>query len=192
MCQIFSLPNVIVCVYGCGGCSCSWSGRCRCRCSSCHRRIPDAACQAANAACRALKAPLEASLNAARDTLNTLSRSLDTARDALHAAERGVNAARQALTEATNSLNAVQNTFQQGLQLLDHINNLGGLQNILAIQEISIEAPLNQAALGRYSATIRARILGQQQNVNVQADLNDITGTMLRPLADRLGIGNLL
>ena len=76
--------------------------------------------------------------------------------------------------------------------MIDQINNLGGLQNILAIQEISIEAPLNQAALGRSSAPIRARILGQQQNVNVQADPNDISGTMIRPLADRLGVGNFL
>ena len=182
---------MLVCIPGCGGCRCSWRG-CSCDCSSCHRRIPDAGCEAANAACNALKAPIIGSLNGARDTLNSLRGNLDTARNAYSAAEQGVNAARQPLTEATNSLNAVRNTFQQGLQLLDQIDNLGGLQNILAIQEISIEAPLNQAALGRYSATIRARILGQQQNLNVQADLNDITGTMLCPLADQLGIGNLL
>ena len=175
----FLSPYVIVCVPGCGRCSCSWRG-CRCDCSSCHRRIPDAGCEAANAACNALKAPLITSLNAARNTLNSLRGCLDTARRAFNLAEQGVNTATQALTEATNSLNTVhvRNTFQQGLQLLDQINNLGGLQNILAIQEISIKAPLNQAALGRYTATIRANILGQQQNVNVQADLNDITGTV--------------
>ena len=187
----FLSPYVIVCVPGCGRCSCSWRG-CSCDCSSCHRRIPDVGCEAANAACNALKAPLIASLNVARNTLNSLRGSLDTARGAFNLAEQGVNTATQALTEATNSLSAVRNTFQQGLQLLDQINNLGGLQNILAIQEIIIEAPLNQAALGRYTATIRASILGQHQNVNVQADLNDITGTIVHPLAERLGIGNLL
>ena len=180
-----------MCVPGCGRCRCSWRG-CSCDCSSCHHRVPDAACEAANAACDALRAPIRAALNLARDSLNALSRSLNVARDAFHAAESAYNAATQALTEAVNSLSAVQDAFQLGAQLLDQIDVLGGLQNILVIEEIVIEAPLNQAALGRFSATIRARVLGQQQSIDVSADLNDITETVIRPLADRLGIGNLL
>lgn len=182
-----------VCVPGCGGCSCSWRG-CRCHCSSCYSRTSDPVCQSANAACRSLKQPFLSALDGARETVRLAGQSLNIAKEAFRAAESVANGASNAVQVAADSLDVVKDTFKVGAQLIGDIASFG-LSELFALHEITFEAPLTAAAAvgGRFSLTVRATILGSSQKIRISADLNDITGTITRPLADKVrsGLGNL-
>ena len=147
---------------------------------------------AANAACKALKAPILASLRLARETLEALGDSLSIAKKAFRVAERALNVASRELRDVSVGLEHVKRRFREGLQVVAKITNFG-LNRLFAIEEITFQASLGNAASGRFSLSVQAIILDQTVNVSLStADINNIHGTITRPLANRIGFDSVV
>ena len=147
---------------------------------------------AANAACKALKAPILASLRLARKALETLGDSLNEAKEAFRVAERASDIASRGLRDASDRLEYVKQKFREGLQVVAEITNFG-LNRLFAIEEITFQASLGNAAIGRFSLSVQAIILDQTVRVSLStADINNIHGTITRPLANRIGFGSIV
>ncbi len=130
-------------------------------------------------------------LNAANGFLNGVKHALGGARRIFHHAINGVNAARNAYNHARTQLNNVKNRLRSGVQMLSQIK-LRGLSNIFAIEHFSIEGPLTNAALGKYHASIRVKILGRRRHFSFGINLRNIVQSIIRPLAAKLGVGGLI
>ena len=148
-------------------------------------------CLAANAACEVLKAPFILSLKVARETVRALGDSLSIAKETFRVTERALDAASSALQDASDGLEYVKRQFREGLQVLAEVANFG-LTGFCAIEEITFQASLSNAALGSFSLSVRAVILDQTVSVSLSADLNNIVGTITRPLANRIGFGSVV
>ena len=146
---------------------------------------------AANAACEVLKAPFIASLKITRETARALGDSLNVAKETFRVAERALDAASSALQDASNGLEHVKRQFREGLQVLAEVVNFG-LTRLFAIEEITFQASLSNAALGSFSLSVRAVILDQTVSVSLSADINNIVGTITHPLANRIGFGSVV
>lgn len=121
----------------------------------------------------------------ARESFRLAGQSLNVAKEAFRAAELTFNTASDAVQAATDSLNVVKETFRVGAQLIGEIASFG-LSGLIDINEITFESSLSAATGGSFSLTVRATILGSSQNIKISADLNDIPGTITRPLADKV------
>ena len=69
---------------------------------------------------------------------------------------------------------------------------LRGLNNVFAIEHISIEAPLTNAALGKYHASLRVKIQGRRRHFSFGINLRKIVQSIIRPLAAQLRVGGLI
>ncbi len=175
-----------MCVPGCGSCGCSWR-RCGCHCSSCYSRITDPVCKAFNIACEIVKSPIKVLLIGAREIVRFVGNSLDIAKEAFRVAERIADAASRGLTQASDSLDDVKDAFRDGIRLIAEIVTYG-LRNLLVIEEITFEASLGDTNLGRFEISVTAVVLGSRQTLTLRIDLNNILGTITRPLGDLIGI----
>ena len=148
--------------------------------------MPDAVCESQNAACIALKAPLEAALNGAEVAVNTARGTLDAASAALIPLQAAVSAAQATVDGAEQALEEVNAAFAVGLQAANSIANVG-LNGLVSIREISFNANLNVAAGGSFSGSVRAVFAGAAEaTVSININLHDIA-SMARQLADHIG-----
>ena len=117
--------------------------------------------------------------------------SLDIAKEAFRAAERIADAASRGLTQASDSLEDVKDAFRDGIRLIAEIATYG-LRNLLVIEEITFEASLGTANLGRFEISVTVVVLGSRQTLRLSIDLNNILRTITRPLAGLIGNNKLL
>ena len=155
---------------------------------SCCTHPPDPVCEAANAACIALKKPIEAALEAAKATVNTARGTLDAAKAALIPLQAAVTAAQASVDGAESALDGVKAVFAVGLQAANAIANFG-LNGLVSIREISFNANLDVAAGGSFSGSVRAVFAGAAETtVSININLRDIT-SIAKQLADHIGSG---
>ena len=175
------------CISGTTCCGTVCRGTCVCivpRFRDCCWRVHDPVCEAENAACELLKAPIRVQLEAAKATMRTLQSTFDVARIALRAAEEVLSGAQQAVRLASDALEDVEDTFQPGLEVATDIAQFG-LTEIVSINNITFEVSLGEASSGRFGASVKAHLLGVDTSVSVNLDLHDITRAA-GELADRV------
>ena len=182
------------CISGTTCCATVW-GNCVCvapRFRSCCWRVSDPVCEAENAACELLKAPIRILLEAAEATLRTSRHSLDVARIAFRAAEEVLSGAQQAVNLASDALDVVEDTYQLGIEVATDIAQFG-LTEIVNIKEITFDASLSVASSGTFAVSVKARLLGVDTSVSVNLNLSDITGAAAE-LADHVvdGLSDLI
>ncbi len=172
-------------------CGCSRRGwRIRCGCSGCYRSITDPICWGRNRACQVLKAGASRVLNGASHFLNQVNRVLGGARRFFHHAQRGLHAARNAYNHASRHLNHVRHVHRHGSNLLNYARR--GINNVIVIERLTIEAPLKNAIFGKFYAGITARFLGRRQSFNMGIDFRNLVASLIRPIANRFGVGRLI
>ena len=181
----------------CIGCPNGWTccgkvwGKCACKrpkWKSCCKRVPDPTCEAENAACLALKKPLEASLIVAEEAVKEARNTLNAAKAALIPLEAAVTTAQGVLTAAEAALSGVEAAHAVGFQAFNDIARLG-LNGLISIRKISFNVRLDVAAGGSFSVSVRAVFLGAAKTtVTVDFNLRDITA-MARQLANHIGNG---
>ena len=123
--------------------------------------------------------------------MSALGDSLNVAKGVFSAAESALEAASQELQDASDGLEYVKQKFREGLQVLAEVVNFG-LTGFFAIEEITFQASLSDASLGSFALSVRAVILDQTVSVSLNADINNIVGTITCPLANRLGFGSIV
>ena len=155
-----------------------------CLCGKC---IPDVTCVAANKICDGLRATAKGALDAAGATIKGLGHTLDIAKGTLTAAQKATDATKIVLTEAAKSLSVVKGAMQGTVDIFNKITSFG-LNGVFSIEEITFDAQLGNAALGKFSLSIRAKILGKTETLSVNADIHDIISTIVNPLAKKIGI----
>ena len=178
------------CFDGTTCCGRAW-GRCVCRrprWNGCCTRITDPTCEAANAACTALKEPISLALRGAEALVQTTSNTLDVANAAISGLQQAVNVAQLGVTGAEEAVRTVQTTFAAGLQAADFITRLT-VNGLISIREISFDVALSAAAGGSFSGSITAAFAGASETtVSLQVNLYDIT-SMASQLANHIGNG---
>ena len=156
-----------VCIPGFKECKCDFFHGCHnCGWDNCRWRNHDDACELKNKACKGLR----------EGPGKLLDQKLKAA-----------DAAGQKLVEATKKLTDVKKGVQGSIDMFNRITT-AGFGGLLDIQEINFESSLAVAALGKYSLSVRAVILGQSQTLDINADLYAITSTIVNPLAKKIGI----
>lgn len=177
------------CFSGTTCCKRVW-GACVCvlpKWKKCCWRVPDPICESENAACELLKAPIRLLLETARTALDSSRHSLDVVRIAFRAAEEVLSGAQEAVELASDALEVVEDTYQVGMRAVTKIAQFG-LSGVINIQEITFSTALSVASTGRFSVTVRARLLGAEATLGVNLDLRDITGAA-RELGDHVTSG---
>ncbi len=155
-----------------------------CICGKC---IPDVTCVAANKVCDGLRAAAKGALDAASGAIKGLGHTLDIAKGVLTAAQKTVDATKIALTEATKSLSIVKVAMQGTVNIFNKIVSFG-LNGLFSIKEIKFDAKLGNAALGKFSLSISAKILGKSETLSISADVHDIVNSIVKPIAKKIGI----
>ena len=208
---------LVVCV----GCSRGWHccgmvwNRCVCHrpgWDSCYHRVSDATCHAHNAACWALKRPLDLALKAAIWVVDKSRHALDVAKGALHVARGVVYAARQSLNAANAFLEGVKRLYSVGVNaisaharfILTQIINIRDiyfnvglnvanaisararfiLTQIINIREIYFNVGLNVANGGRFQCRVTGTLMGQNININLDIDIRNVW-SFAKSLAER-------
>ena len=196
--MITSITSVIVthftvcvgCLDGSTCCGTAW-GHCVCwrpKWNGCCHRISDPTCEAANAACIALKEPIKLSLRGAEALVGTTRQTLDVANAAITGLQQAVNVAQQGLRGAEEVVRAVQTTYAAGLQAADFISRLT-INGLISIREISFDVTLATAAGGSFSGSITAAFAGAAETtISLSVNLYDIT-SMASQLANHIGNG---
>ena len=153
---------------------------------SCCTDAPDPVCESANAACIALKKPIETALEGAKATLNTAQGTLDAAKAALIPLQAAITAAQTTVDGAEETLEGVKAAFVVGLQAANAIANFG-LNGLISIREISFSANLGVAAGGSFSGSVSAVFAGAAETtVSININLHDITSNG-KQFADYIG-----
>ena len=153
---------------------------------SCCTSVPDPVCESQNAACLALKEPLKASLTAAEATVNAARGTLDAAKAAFIPLQAAVTAAQATVDGAKQALEGVKTAVAVGLQAANAITNFG-LNGLISIREISFSANLDVAAGGSFSGSVTAVFAGATETtVSLNVNLHDVT-SMAKQLADHIG-----
>ena len=153
---------------------------------SCCTSAPDPVCEAANAACIALKEPIRAALTVAEVTVNTARGTLDAAKAAFIPLEAAVSTAQLTVTGAEKTLEGVNAAFAVGIQAANAIASVG-INGLISVREISFNANLDVATGGAFSGSVRAVFAGAAETtVSLNINLRDIT-SMAKQLADRIG-----
>ena len=156
--------------------------------NSCCTRITDPTCEAANAACYALKEPIKAALSGAEAIVDSSRVALDAAKAAIAPLEAAVTAAQESVNLASQALDGVRATFAAALNAANAIASVG-INGLISIREISFNANLDVAAGGSFSGSVRAVFLGAAETtVSFNINLYDITA-MAKQLADQVGSG---
>ncbi len=173
-------PPFIVCIGCIRGTRCCgrvW-GNCIClrpHFESCCSRISDPTCEAANAACNALRATARAALRVVEETVRGARHSVDVADGALVAAQRVVNTARGTLDAAVAVLEAASQTYRLGTEAASAIASVG-VNGLVSIRAISFDVSLGAANSGSFSGSVRANFLGQAEvNIGLEINMRDIT-----------------
>ena len=168
--------------------TCCW-GTCICyrpTFGECCVNGPDLVCEGQNAACIALKTPLEEALKLAERAVDEARGVLDAAEAALIPLRAAVDAAQVVVDGAEAALEGVKQAFAVGLEAANAIANFG-LNGLISIREISFNANLDVAAGGSFSGSVRAVFAGAAEvTVSININLHDIT-SMAKQLADRIG-----
>lgn len=178
------------CVRGSTCCGTVW-GRCVCwrpKWNGCCHRIADPTCEAANAACIALKEPIRAALRGAEALIDTTRQTLDAANAAISGLQQAVNVAQQGVTAAEGVVSAVQATYAAGLDAANFISRLT-INGLISIREISFDVSLATASGGAFSGSITASFAGAAEaTTSLNVNLYDIT-SMASELANHIGNG---
>ncbi len=145
-------------------------------------------CVAANKVCDGLRATASVGLYLARKAVKGLSYTFDAAKGALTGLQKTVDATKFVWTNALKSLSFVKGVWQGTVDIFNKIVKFG-LNGLFSIKEIKFDAKLENAALGKFSLSISAKILGKSETLKIRAaDVHDITNSIVKPIARRIGI----
>lgn len=180
----------IGCFDGTDCCGSAW-GQCVCwtpRWNGCCHGVTDPTCLAQNAACYALKEPLQAALQVAEVVVDQSRHVLDVANAALEAAKVQAVIAKGVLDGVVATLEGVKQTFHTGLEAANVIASVG-LGGVINIEKLEFDVLLSAAATGYFSGSVTASFGGQPSTtVSINVDLYDVTA-MARQLADHVVSG---
>ena len=178
------------CLAGSTCCGRVW-GRCVCRrprWNGCCHRVSDPVCEAANAACIALRESIRAAMRRAEALVGTTRRTLDVANAAISGLQQAVTVAQRGVTAAEVAVSAVRTAHAAGLQAANFISRLT-INSLISIREISFNVPLATAAGGSFSGSITASFAGAtERTISLNINLRNIT-SMARELASHIGNG---
>ena len=184
------LPFILCAV--CVGCPSGWTccrrvwGRCVCKrpgWNSCCRRITNPVCTAKNAACYALKRPLDHALRVAIRGVEASKRTLNIAKGALSAAQGVVNAAKHSLHVAIKFLEGVKRAYRIGVNAVSALARFA-LTQIINIHEMYFRVGLDTASGGRFHCRVRGVLMGRHMNLNLGFDTRNIWN-IAKNLAER-------
>ena len=186
----FALAVCVGCPGGWTCCGTVW-GTCVCThptWNSCCYSVSDPVCEAANAACIALKETVKTALSGAKLLVDQSRHALEVAQAALVALQQAAAAAQTAVDGAQATLDGLNAAFSVALDAANAIANLG-LNGLISIREISFTANLDVAAGGAFSGSVRAVFAGAAEvTISLNINLYDIT-SMAKELAGHIGSG---
>ena len=156
--------------------------------SSCCFKSPDPVCETAKAACNAARATAKGVLKAAEKIVEGSKVTLDAANGVLEGAKGVVSAAKHTLDVANAALEAAKVTYKVGADAATAIVRFA-LNDLFNIKSITFDVTLSAASGGSFSASVSARILGNNVNVSLKIDVHNIV-SMAKQLADK-AIGGL-
>ncbi len=142
---------------------------------------------AANKICAGLRAAAKGALYVASKAIKGLGHTLYLAKGVLTAAQKTVDATKFVWTKASKSLSIVKGVMQGTVNIFNKIVSIG-LNGVFSIKEIKFDAKLGNAALGKFSLSIRAKIFGKSKTLSISADVHDIINSIVKPIARKIGI----
>ena len=151
--------------------------------NSCCTRITDPVCIAKNAACYALKKPLDFALSVAIKVVDKSKVTLNVAKGALSVAQGVVNVAKRSLDLAIGFLEGVKKTYRVGVNALSALANFA-LTKIINIRDMYFKVGLSAASGGKFQCRVKGVLMGNNINVNLSFDTGNI-GTIAKSLAER-------
>ena len=133
--------------------------RWRCRVKHCHFDEP--ICAGRNLFCYGLRAPFELLLGAAEVLLSALSAALRLAAGVLRAVQFALKGANIILDLAGNALQLGKQLLKEAINVFEAVVTFG-LNNLLSINSVSVEAPLATATKARFAAAVDMTVLGNR------------------------------
>ena len=176
----------------CIGCPRGWKccgkvwGTCVCKrpkWNSCCKRITDPVCLGRNAACYALKKPLDFALTAAIRIVDKSKVALDVAKGALSVAKGIVNAAKRSLNVAIAFLERVKRTYRIGVNAISALTRFT-LTKIINIRKMYFRVGLRLANGGKFQCRVEGVLLGRSINLSLSFNTRNIW-SVGRALAER-------
>ena len=140
-------------------------------------------CIAKNAACYALKKPLDFALSVAIKVVDKSKVTLNVAKGALSVAQGVVNVAKRSLDLAIGFLEGVKKTYRVGVNAISSLANFA-LPKIINIRDMYFKVGLSAASGGKFQCRIKGVLMGNNINVNLSFDTGNI-GTIAKSLAER-------
>ena len=153
-----------------GACVCTHPGW-----NSCCTHVNNPICVAANAACAALKAPLDLALVVAREIVDKSRYTLDVAKAAVSVAQGAVNAAKGVLDLAIAALEVVKITYRVGVNALTAFARFA-LTQIINIRKMYFKVSLSAANGGKFQCQVQGTLMGKNINVKLHFDTKNIFG----------------
>ena len=92
-----------------------------------------------------------------------------------------------------NSSNNSSLSLPPSLPTVDIFNQITsiGLNGLFSIDEITFDAKLGSAALGKFSLSIKAKILGKSETLSISADVHDIVSLIVKPIVSQIRKNNI-
>ena len=128
-----------------------------------HCHFDEPICAGRNLVCYALRAPFEVLLGAAEVFLSVLSAALRLAAGVLRAVQFALKSANIILDLAGNALQLGKQLLKEAINVFEAVLTFG-LDNLLSINSVSVEAPLATATKARFAAAVDMTILGIKVN----------------------------
>ena len=141
--------------------------------SACCFKVPDLICEAARLGCIALREVGLLALKVAQEIVDNSRWTLDVAIGVLEGAKGVVNAAKHTLDLAIYALEAAKQTYKVGAAAANAVIQFA-LRDLFNIKEMTFDVSLSAANGGEFSVGVKARILGNNVNINVRIDTRNI------------------
>ena len=154
--------------------------------SFCCFRAPDLVCEAARAGCIALRETGLLALRAAKEIVDNSRWTLHVAKGVLEGAKGVVSAAKHSLDVVNLALEAAKQTYKVGAAAANAIAQFA-LKDLFNIKEMTFDVSLSAANGGSFSVGVKARILGNDVNVNAQINVRDITSVAKQLAEEAIG-----
>ena len=175
----------IGCPKGWRCCGRAW-GKCVCTLpgwDSCCTRVKNAVCIAANAACWALKKPLDVILKAAIFVVDKSKGVLDVAKVALTLAQGVLHTAKLALNAANAALEGVKVLYKVGATALTALVDFA-FTKLINIREIYFRRALSVANIFEFDCRVKGVLLGANMDIRVKFNVRDVL-SLIGVIADR-------
>ena len=142
--------------------------------SSCCFRAPDLVCESARAGCIALRETGLLALKAAEEIVDNSRWTLEVVKGVLEGAKGVVSAAKHSLDVANLALEAAKQAYKVGAAVANAVAQFA-LKDLFNIKEMMFDVNLSVANGGSFEVGVKARILGNDVDVNARINIRDIT-----------------